>query len=142
MTLLMAVPDARLVTSVLQWRINVNRGMKILIQDSFFFNVIAPVSSTEDSIAVGRGNRALHFPHLLSMQLAYVFFFFLVPSFKVFLFQLCTFKRSSRSSVTVRLVLFQSANFLQRIQDSSASDLTCTLHGIGGGMGIVIVGST
>jgi hypothetical protein len=72
--LLMAVPDARLVTSVLQQRINVTRGVKVLIQDSFFFILIAPVSSTEDLTAVGQGNHALHLPHLLSMQPAYVFF--------------------------------------------------------------------
>ena len=55
MTPLMAVPDVRLVTSVLQWRRYVTIGINVLIHASIFFSIIAPVSSIEIIGAVGHG---------------------------------------------------------------------------------------
>src|ERR1700678_3649740 len=102
MTPLMAVPDAKLVTSVLQRRRNVTKCVNVLIHASFFFRVIAPVSSMEDSGAVFQGKRALHLPNLLSIHPAYVLFFFLVPSFLTPLLQLWTLDRNRRSSTSLQ----------------------------------------
>ena len=102
MTPLIAVPDARLVTSVLQRRRYVTIGVNVLIHASNFFSVIAPVSSIEVLGAVGQGKRALHLPILLSIHPAYVLFFFLVPSFLTPRLQLWTLERSRRSSTMVQ----------------------------------------
>ena len=69
-TALIAVPEDRLVTSVLQQKRYVTSGVNVFSHGSNFFMVIAPVSSIIDFKNVGLGNRALHLPHILSRQLA------------------------------------------------------------------------
>ena len=79
-TALIAVPDDRLVTSVLQRKRYVTSGVNVFSHGSIFFIVIAPVSSIIDFKKVGLGNRALHLPHLLSLQIADGLLLCLVPS--------------------------------------------------------------
>src|SRR6267378_8155776 len=60
---LIAVPERRLVVSVLHRRTYVRRGEKKLIHASPFFIFNAPVAgSTIVDSTISLGNRALHFP--------------------------------------------------------------------------------
>src|ERR1700733_10466094 len=86
----MAVPDLRLVTSVLQRNTYEITLEKLLIHGSLFFTLSAPVTgSTSVCSKSSRGNRALHLSHLLSVQPLYAFDLFCVPSLLMLVLQVC-----------------------------------------------------
>src|SRR6266403_1542095 len=133
---LMAVPESRLVMSVLHLNRNVTNGVNVFIHTSPFFIFNAPVfGSTSVCSYKGLGNLALHFPCLL-IQVGLSFF--ATCSFaERFLLQLCTLEWSTSSSTVFLNLVHQHCTFLQ----SEQSLQLFSLHIDGGDSGKVCVGS-
>ena len=73
---MIAVPEDKLVTSVLHLNKYVTIGVNVFNHGSNFFMLIAPVRiSIVDLVKRDCGKRALHLPHLLSLQPEDVLFF-------------------------------------------------------------------
>ena len=140
---MIAVPDNRLVTSVLHLNKYVTIGVNVFSHGSSIFMLIAPVSvSIVDLVKRERRNHALHLPHLLSLQPEDALFFlepFLFKSWS----QLCTLDLNKRSSIVFVTYVHQLDHFEQGIQSIgfsfslSSIVLWLILHNFGGGSGKV-----
>ena len=140
---MIAVPEDKLVTSVLHLNKYVTIGVNVFSHGSSFFMSIAPVRvSIVDLVKRERGNRALHSPHLLSLQPEDALFF-LEPFLFKLRSQLWTLDLNKRSSIVFVTYVHQFDHFEQDVQFVGFSSLLSStavrliLHNFGGGSGKV-----
>ena len=122
---LIAVPERRLVVSVLHRKRYVTREENVLIHASPFFIFIAPVArSTIVDSTITLGNRALHFP-------------FQRQGLTDLLQSLCRFERLTKSST---VLLKRDHQLVRALQFSQTSHALCSGQRGGGASGILLVG--